>query len=146
MKKFVILIMVTMVFLLVFVAGGLAKPEKIEDVSLVVYNRCTAEYVLLTGTLYINELPSGELHVKCHFVGFSSRPGIKTEYIADGTLNLKDYSLSPYLEGTGIIIITCISKGEGPNFILKARGFEWDYSGSITIANFIDGEIVCVGE
>jgi hypothetical protein len=143
MKKFIILTMVTMIFLLVFVAGGLAKPvdkinEKIEGVTLVLYNRCTEETVTTYGTIHINELSSGELHVKGHFASES--------YIVNITLNFKEYSLFPLLKGTGIIRITCISKGEAPNLILKAIGFEWDYSGSITINNFIEGTIDCVGK
>ena len=147
MKKFIILIMVTAIFLLVFVAGGLvAKPVdkinlKIPDQTLELYNRCTRELVTTYGTIHINELSSGELHLKGHFASES--------YIVNITVNLKEFSytlLPPSVEGTGIIIITCISKGEGPNLILKARGFEWEYGETITIASFIDGEIVCVGK
>ena len=138
MKKLIILITVTAIFLLVFVAGGLAKPEKIEGVTLMLYSRCTEELVTTCGTIYINELLSGALYVKGHFASES--------YIVNITMNLKEYSLWPTVEGTGIIIITCIPKGEGSKLILTARGFKWDGSGSITIDNFTEGKIECVGK
>ena len=137
MKKYLILVLIVLLIGALTV-GGLAKPEKYEGVTLELFNRCTEETVITCGTIHINELSSGELHVKGHFASES--------YIVNITLNFKKYSLSPTLEGTGIIRITCISKGEGPNLILKARGFEWNYIGPITINNFIEGTIDCVGK
>ena len=140
MKKFIILTMVTMIFLLVFVAGGLAKPveiinEKFDDYGpFSVYNICTSELVELTGTVHINgKLFSdrageiyGVLHANCHFVGVGLKYG--TEYIANGTLNFQVDSVSveifPFtitFEGTGILTLTCISICEELNFIFRAR-------------------------
>ena len=141
MKKFIILITVTAIFLLVFVAGGLVKPveiinEKFDDYGpFQVYNYCTEEYVELSGTVHINgkllsdqaeEIYYGVLQANCHFVGVGV--GTDTEYIANGTLNFQVDSVSVELspltitfEGTGILILTCISRGEELNFIFRAK-------------------------
>jgi len=147
MKKFIILITVTAIFLLVFVAGGLAKPveiinEKFDDYGpFQVYNYCTEEYVELSGTVHINgkllsdqaeEIYYGVLQANCHFVGVGVDTDTDTEYIANGTLNFQVDSVSVSVdlatstititfEGTGILILTCISRGEELKFIFRAK-------------------------
>jgi hypothetical protein len=137
MKKFIILTMVTMIFLLVFVAGGLAKPvdkinEKFDYGPFAVWNPCTLEVVWLIGTVHINGQllydsaggVHGKIHADCHFVSDDDTPG--TEYIANGTLNFQvdEVVTLTEFEGTGILKLTCISKGEELNFIFKARVYK----------------------
>ena len=159
--------MVTMIFLLVFVAGGLAKPEgKVNekyDVELTVPNPCTGADITLSGNanikgkVFLDEetnFVSGKLHMECRLVGEDG--GIK--YIANGIMNLQVESpVADQInwECTGIIMITCISEGEEQKFILKATGCMTEISydpsdpsfmSSIKFYSFTDCKGECFGK
>ena len=152
MKKFIILIMITMIFLLVFVAGGLAKPDY-RSIDITLYNPCTDEDVAIIGTVQTNERTlfdsAGGIHVKLqlkwHFTG-TGESG--TKYIANGTANYQFNGELPYpYEETGILIITCISKGDASNLKLKVRyHITVNANGETTADFFFGGEVECTGK
>ena len=170
MRKFIILTMVTMIFLLVFVAGGLAEqPEnKVNvkcDVELTVTNPCTDEDIELSGTANINvkvflgedgTTVYGRAHIECHLVSEGEENDIM--YIANGIMNLQvesPFNDQIIWECTGIIMITCISEGEEQKFILKATGcmieISYDSSdpsfmSSIEFYSFTDCKGECFGK
>jgi len=159
MKKFIILTMVTMIFLLVFVAGGLAKPEYHDDLKLeitdyLVYNECTDELILFNGRghaqyqLVIDS--AGGVHYKgfskVHLVGIGESSGI--EYIGNATDNWQwdDEILTPEAEAHETATAVVISKGKETNLIMHWRyHITINANGEVTVG-FDELKIKCTGE
>jgi hypothetical protein len=159
MKKLIILVIVTMIILLVFVIGGLAKPEyhineKIELFGLTFYNSCTCENIVFNVTWHLNDSlvfdSSGGAHYKIHdnvrWVGIGQLSG--KEYIAISTLNgvynVKEEEF-PF-ELIQISTQPIISKGEETNQIIKI----WyrmvvNANGDVSV-DIYKFESVCVGQ
>ena len=159
MKKLIILVIVTMIILLVFVVGGLAKPEyhineKIELFNLPFYNTCTKEIILFNVTWHLNEClvfdSSGGSHFKIHdnvhWVGIGQSSG--KEYIAISTwnnvYNIKEEGF-PF-EYIWISTQPIISKGEEKNQIIKIW-YRVVVNANGEVSAYIDKfEIVCTGQ
>jgi len=156
-RKFTILIIITTILLLIFVAGGLAKDnykweEKFDIVDMPVWNECTGEWITFNGTWHVSdhavEDSSGGLHLKMHdnyhLVGVGDSSG--TEYVASRIWNyqINDFDL-PY-EFTEIIKLSLISKGKETNSIFQMRvHITLNANGEVT-ADFAEEKIICTGE
>ena len=156
-RKFIILVMISMIILLIFIAVGLAKPVyhdvgKYEITNFWVWNQCTDEWISVNGTIHYNiQLvidSAGGQHWKSnanHNLTGVTGDGRKYQVISTFTMhhNEKDESVN---EWTFINTSRLISQGKEINAIFKIRNHVTvNANGDITVS-FSEIEIVCPGE
>jgi len=150
-KKFISLVIITMIIFLIFVSGGLAKPEYYEITDFWVLNQCNNEWVNVNGTIHYNiqlvEDSAGGQHWKWnanHNLTGVTGEGRKYQAISTFTqhYNTKD---SAAFEWTFINTSPLISQGKEQNMIFKVRNqITINANGEITVS-FSEIEIVCKG-
>jgi len=157
MKKLIILVLVTAIFLFVFVAGGLAKPviqinQKDDIGPISVWNPCTLETVLLEGTYHLNGQllidAAGGFHLNAHVNVHLTGVGLLSDedYIGKGranlTLKLKDGSADVL---NGMMKIQLISKGQEANATLTMKvHITVNANGDVTAVIWDIGAIECL--
>lgn len=155
-RKFTILVMITTIVLLIFIIGGLAKPEyhvnEKKEFTIEAENECTGEWISFSGTLhYKSQLvidSAGGVHYtgfqRLHLVGIGQISGI--EYIANVTNNWQWNDKEFPLEANDIATNILISKGKETNLTMQWREhITINANGEVTV-DFDELKIKCTGE
>jgi hypothetical protein len=157
MKKVIVLVMITTIVLLIFIAVGLAKPVyhdvgKEEITDFWAWNQCTDEWIKFNGTVHYNVQlvidSAGGYHWKWHanhnLTGVAA-DGKKYQDISTFTMHYNTKDGSAY-EWTFINTTPLISQGKETNMIFKIRNqVTINANGEMTVS-FSEIGFVCPGE
>lgn len=155
-RKFIILVMITTIVLLTFIAVGLAKPEfhyvDNYEIDLWIDDPCTGESFLATGTIYyniqLNHDAQGGIHWQFHAhhnLSFISTDGTKYQVISavNEKGNLKNLTY-PY-SWSSINTSPLICQGKESNKLFKIRyRFTINANGEINV-DFYEKGFECRG-
>jgi len=156
-RKFIILVMISMIVLLIFVSEGLVKINDhnvyTEEIELWVYNPCEDEWVSVSGTIYYNiqlvEDSAGGQHLKYqahHNLTGLSNDGTKYQVISTVNQNENKKDNGPPYEWSFINTSPLISQGKKSNMLFKIRNKVIINANDEITVSFCEVEFVCRGE